>query len=408
MQPTDHYVLISADTHAGGSHEQYREYLDPQYQQAFDDWRGAYKNPFQDLKDTDLRVRNWDGDVRDRQQNADGIVGEVIFPNTVPPFFPNFVLFAQPPTPDEYELRHAGVQAHNRWLADYVAEKPEARAGIGQIFTNDVDDAVADAIWCKEHGLRGGVLISAVPPTCDWIKPLHHPAYDPLWKVCEDLQIPVNSHSGTGGPVYPRSPATPLVHVAEMIFYSQRPLVHMILGGVFERFPNLQFVITEAGCHWVPGLLDQLDSMLKIIRSNEVGEMRLPTESVPPRSATEYFAQSCHVGVSQPRPDDLRVALSDVGLDRLMWGSDYPHEEGTHPYTTEHLRQVTQGMTPEEIQDFLGGNAAKLYGFDLEALRPAAEKFGPTVAEVAARLTELPDDANQALKRAAEQLAARN
>ena len=307
MQPTDHYVIISADSHAGGSHEQYREYLDPQYQQAFDDWRGAYKNPFQDLKDTDLRVRNWDSDVRDGQQNADGIVGEVIFPNTVPPFFPNFVLFAQPPTPDEYELRHAGVQAHNRWLADYVAEKPEARAGIGQIFTNDVDDAVADAIWCKEHGLRGGVLVSAVPPTCDWIKPLHHPDYDPLWKVCEELQIPVNSHSGTGGPVYPRSPATPLVHVAEMIFYSQRPLVHMILGGVFERFPNLQFVITEAGCHWVPGLMEQLDSMLKIIRSNEVGEMRLPTETVPPRSATEYFQQSCHVGVSQPRPDDLRV-----------------------------------------------------------------------------------------------------
>jgi len=89
-----------------------------------------------------------------------------------------------------------------------------------------------------------------------------------------------------------------------------------------------------------------------------------------------------------------------------MWGSDYPHEEGTHPYTTEHLRQVTQGLTPEQIQDFLGGNAAKLYGFDMEALRPAAEKFGPTVAEVAEPLTALPADANQALKRAAEQLAA--
>ena len=69
--------------------------------------------------------------------------------------------------------------------------------------------AIADAIWCKEHGLRGGILISAVPPTCDWIAPLHDPVYDPLWKVCEDLQIPVNSHSGTGGPKYPKSPATP-------------------------------------------------------------------------------------------------------------------------------------------------------------------------------------------------------
>ena len=92
------------------------------------------------------------------------MVGEVIFPNTVPPFFPNFVLFAQPPTPDEYEHRHAGIQAHNRWLADYVSRKPEARAGIGQIFLNDVDDAIADVKWCHENGLRGGVLVGSVPP----------------------------------------------------------------------------------------------------------------------------------------------------------------------------------------------------------------------------------------------------
>jgi len=83
----------------------------------------------------------------------------------VPPFFPSFVLFAQPPTPEQYEHRHAGVQAHNRWMADYVAQKPEARAGIGQIFLNDLDDAIADVAWCKENDLRGGVLVGSVPPT---------------------------------------------------------------------------------------------------------------------------------------------------------------------------------------------------------------------------------------------------
>src|SRR4051794_2477748 len=61
---SEHYTIISADTHAGGSHEQYREYLDPQYRQAFDDWRGEYKNPWKDLRDTSLRVRNWDDDLR--------------------------------------------------------------------------------------------------------------------------------------------------------------------------------------------------------------------------------------------------------------------------------------------------------------------------------------------------------
>ena len=62
-------------------------------------------------------------------------------------------------------------------------------------------------------------------------------------------------------------------------------------------------------------------------------------------------------------------------------------------------------LPPEQIQQIVGGNAAELYGFDLEALRPAADQFGPTVAEIAEPLTELPDDPNQALRRSAGELA---
>jgi predicted TIM-barrel fold metal-dependent hydrolase len=407
MGPDDHYVVITADSHAGGSHAQYREFLDDKYKADFDAWREKYKNPFKDLKDTDLRTRNWDGELRDQQQNEDGIVGEVIFPNTVPPFFPSFVLFAQPPTPEEYEHRHAGIQAHNRWLADFCAQKPEARAGIGQIFLNDVDDAIADVRWCHENGLRGGVLVGNPPVTADWLAPLYDPVYDPLWEACQDLGVVVNAHSGTGGPAYKRAPAMPIVHVQEMIFYSQRPLVYLILGGVFERFPNLTFVLTEAGCAWIPGVLSALDGTMSMLRTGKTGEMRFEGETVPPKSATEYFAQNCYVGMSQPRPADVRAALDPVGIDHVMWGSDYPHEEGTLPFTREHLRQVLGHLAPEQIQQIVGGNAARIYGFDLDALRPAAERFGPTVAEIAEPLVELPADANEALRRSASELARR-
>jgi len=405
VQPDDHYIVISADTHAGGSHQQYREFLAPEFVADFDAWREKYRNPFKDQKDTNLRIRNWDDDVRDGDQNADGVIGEVIFPNTVPPFFPNFVLFAQPPTPEEYEHRHAGIQAHNRWMADYVSRKPEARAGIGQIFLNNVEDAIEDVKWCHANGLRGGILVGSVPPTCDWIKPLYDPIYDPLWAVCEELGVPVNAHSGTGGPVYQKAPAMPLVHFLEIPFYSQRPLAYMILGGVFERFPKLKFVLTESGCAWIPEMLGHLDNLMDSIRSNAVGEMRFDGELVPPRSATEYFKQSCYVGMSQPTPADIAAALGPVGIDRVMWGSDYPHEEGTGPFTKEHLRQVMGHLHPDQVHQILAGNAAKLYNFDLEALRPAADQFGPTVAEVANPLKELPEGANQALLRSAKQLA---
>jgi predicted TIM-barrel fold metal-dependent hydrolase len=405
LGPDDRYIVISADTHAGGSHAQYREYLDPKYRDDFDAWRNKYKNPFKDLKDTSSRNRNWDGELRDEQQNADGIVGEVIFPNTVPPFFPSFVLFAQPPTPEEYEHRHAGVQAHNRWMADYVAEKPECRAGIGQVFLNDVDDTIADIEWCHENGLRGGILVGSVPPTCDWIKPLYHPDYDPIWAKCQELGVVVNAHSGTGGPVYQKAPAMPLVHFLEIPFYSQRPLAYMILGGVFERFPDLKFVLTEAGCAWIPEFLTRMDDLMAGIRSNKVGEMRIEGELVPPKGASEYFATNCFVGTSQPTPADITAAMDVLGIDKIMWGSDYPHEEGTHPFTREHLRQVMSHLEPAQIQQILAGNAAELYGFDLAALQPYADQFGPTVSEISQPLTELPENPNQALTRSAKQLA---
>src|SRR5262245_34130655 len=158
MRPDDHYTIISADCHAGGSHEMYREYLDPQYRDDFDAWREKYKNPFRDLQDGG-RIRNWDDERRITDLERDGMVAEVVFPNTVPPFFPSFVLFARPPKADEYEHRLAGIRAHNRWLVDFCSRFPERRAGIGQIFLNDIDDAIDDVKFIKENNLHGGLLL---------------------------------------------------------------------------------------------------------------------------------------------------------------------------------------------------------------------------------------------------------
>ena len=83
MSAQDHYTIISADTHAGANHETYREYLDPAFHDDFDAWRGQYKNPWKDLRDTSLRVRNWDDERRNADQNADGVVGSTRKPISV-------------------------------------------------------------------------------------------------------------------------------------------------------------------------------------------------------------------------------------------------------------------------------------------------------------------------------------
>jgi predicted TIM-barrel fold metal-dependent hydrolase len=178
-------------------------------------------------------------------------------------------------------------------------------------------------------------------------------------------------------------------------------LVQFILAGIFERFPNLKFAITETGCHWVPPLLKQLDTMLAGIRkTGRTGELAYDTDTVPPLSATEYFRRNCWMGVSQPGLSDI-AAREYLGEDRFMWGSDYPHNEGTGPFTREHLRQVMQGIPEDEVRRLLAGNDAALYDFDLTALAPLAAEFGPTVEEIAEPLTELPDGANEALLRVA-------
>src|SRR4051794_13638221 len=377
MATTDHYTLISADTHAGANHETYREYLAKEYVAEFDAWREKYKNPWKDLRDTSLRVRNWDDERRNADQNADGVVGEVIFPNTVPPFFPSFVLFAPPPDDEDYARRRAGIQAHNRWMVDFCSHFPERRAGIGQIFLNDIDDAIEDAKWIKEHGLRGGILLPNIPPDVKWVKPLYDPEYDRLWAVIQDLDIPIHVHGGTGVPDYGPYEVSMLLYINEVTFYSQRPLVQFMLSGIFERFPRLKFVITETGCAWVPPVLKQMDGFIKqILKTGQTGEIRYSEDQKLKRLASEYFAQNCYMGVSIPGPNDT-AARHEIGIDRFMWGSDYPHDEGTYPFSREHLRQVFPGVEPAEMSKILGENAAKLYGFDLDKLAPLAAKIGP-------------------------------
>jgi predicted TIM-barrel fold metal-dependent hydrolase len=394
--PSDHYTIITADSHAGGSHAAYREYLDPRFHDDFDAWRGKYKNPYKDLGDN-RRLRNWDDEMRMGQQEADGVVAEVVFPNTVPPFFPSFVLFAAPPKPEDYEHRLAGIRTHNKWLVDWCDEFPERRAGIGQIFLNDIDDAIADARWIKEHGLRGGVLLPNVAPDVKWVKPLYDPEYDRLWRVLEELELPVNVHGGTGAPDYGPYQASMLLYINEVSFYSQRPFVHMLLSGVFERFPRLKFVMTETGCAWMPPLLKRLDTVLAKIRdSGSTGEIRYGDESVLPRSASDYFEQNCWMGVSFPRREDAE-ARNKIGLHKFMWGSDYPHDEGTYPFTRECLRAVFHDAEETEMRKLLAENAAHLYDFDLDALAPVAAEHGPTVAEIHQPVLDLPENPNEAL-----------
>ena len=117
-------------------------------------------NPFEDLRGPTSPTATGTSKARLRELEDDGVVAEVIFPNTIPPFFPSGNLLARPPENDEYELRWAGLKAHNRWLVDFCADTPGRRAGMAQVFLNDVDAAVAEVELVEEGcaGYKSGLV----------------------------------------------------------------------------------------------------------------------------------------------------------------------------------------------------------------------------------------------------------
>ena len=384
----DRYTVISSDCHAGADLPDYRPYLEERWHEAFDRWLEGYVSPFRDLTAPDAN-RNWDSGVRQTALEADGIVGEVVYPNTIPPFFPTSGLVTPTPPAADYEMRLAGLRAHNRWLSEWCVEVPGRRAGIGQILLNDVAEAVEDINWIADHDLRGGALLPGIPPGSG-IDPIHSPVYDPVWRACEERGVVVNVHGGGGSPNEGWFPATLVLFVLEASFFSHRPVWSLVMGGVFDRFPELRLVVAEAGSKWIPGTLKAMDAMQAKQDEGRIGALTFIEPLRLGRKPSEYWATNCWVGASFMTHEDA-IDRKLIGVDRIMWGSDFPHEEGTFPFTREALANAYSGVDPAEVALMVGGNAAHVYGFDLHHLDTIAAQIGPEIAQVAQPLDRRPD-----------------
>jgi predicted TIM-barrel fold metal-dependent hydrolase len=396
---TSRYVLISSDGHAGADLWDYKPYLDKEFRDEFDAWAEGFSEPWaqydKELADTDdpnirlgvasaSSVYNWDSDKRIEHLDGEGICAEVLFPNTVPPFYPSGPVTAPAPTtPEEYRYRRAGVTAHNRWLVDFCAQAPGRRAGLAQVFLTDIDDAIADARWAKDAGLAGVMIPS---DHISQLVNLYEHRLDPFWAACADMAIPVHRHSIAVGPpeTEDTGPAVIAVGARETHLFFQRGLGHLMFAGVFERFPDLQFVFSETGCAWIANELKRLDGEVRMGKTKGTTAYPLYHRAVEGLNLTpsEYFARNCHVGASLMMPADVD-ARYDVGVDTIMWGNDYPHHEGSYPYTKLAVRLLFSGLPEDEARKVLGTNAAEVYGFDLDALQPIADRIGPTVEEIA-------------------------
>ncbi len=386
------HLVISSDCHAGLPAAGYRDYLDSKYHEAFDVALPIQIKMMQEaserflIADINKQWREgretqlsgaWDHDERLKVLDEDGVAGEVIFPDGItemntPPFGAGLGLPTEGIVP---ELQWAGSRAHNRWLAEFCQMAPERRAGLAIVpILWDVDEAVKEVHWAKQNGLRG-ILIPSM-----WGKEpaYHHPRYDPVWSACEELDLVVNLHSGAA-PMQDYDTHTGMmgIYISEVAWWSARPLWFMIWGGVLERYPKLKVAITEATAVWVPEILSLLDFRYeKTHYSAKLGDYRSHMSLKP----SEYFQRNVFVGAScMPRRE---VEMRDeIGLENIMWGTDFPHPEGSWPYTRSQMVESFHGIPETELAAMLGGNAARVYGFDTEKLAPIADRIGPEFAE---------------------------
>lgn len=380
----DRYVIISSDGHAGADLRDYRPFLASRWRDEFDAWADAYVNPWGDLLRPDAD-RNWSHEHHARELDADGIAAEVIYPNTIPPFFPSGSLLAPMPSRAEYERRWAGLQAHNRWLAELSAAQPGRRGGIVQILLNDVADAVAEVRWAKAQGcFNGGVLLPGVAPNHPDVRPLWHADYEPLWAVCEELDMVVNHHSGAGLPDYGMDPVARAVQLVEIPIFSHRGLWHLIFAGVFERHPKLKFVMTEQGTGWLPAGLASLDWFYRRMMNEGSAEAMFGGEAARRLSLlpSEYFARNCYVAARAPACRRVRPAPSRQGSTASCGAPTTRTARAPRPTPREALRTTFTNVPVGECTRMLGRTACEVYGFDWSYLSGIAAEIGPTHAEV--------------------------
>jgi predicted TIM-barrel fold metal-dependent hydrolase len=241
---------------------------------------------------------------------------------------------------------------------------------------------VAEVEWAREHGLFGGVVLPAMSTTSG-LRGYSDDYYEPFWSACEANEMVVNLHTGaSGGPTDARqlydAQHGGLLGLYEVFVFTRRPLWFLIFGGVFDRHPDLKVVVTENGVQWLPSLIRDMESFFDTHGG-------APLRNALAMRPGEYFERHVWLGGSLMRRDEAEDR-DEIGVDRLMWGADYPHLEGAVPVHRETLRHVFGGMPEADLRRILGLNAVDLWGFDESLLREAADRTGPTVDDLATPL----------------------
>jgi predicted TIM-barrel fold metal-dependent hydrolase len=372
-------AIISVDGHVKAPRAAYRQYIDPKWRDEFEEWLESVAGTPDGFARDEIKEGQWDPKRRVADLESQGVVAEVLFANGAP-FAGGRLDYA----PDPEQTRQANM-AYNRWVIDFCSEAPGRLFGQALVSFDDVDQAVKDVHWAKEQGLVGILM----PPLYPGSKFFFDPALDPIWTACQEVNLPLSQHGGTGAPNYqPAGFAAFSVLAAEHSFFSGRSLWQLILGGVFDRFPDLRISFIETEAWWIGPMIEMLDQRARYADDWSPFILSLGQSKPYSRLPSEYWASNCYAGISpfsptQVSPSALGSADKAEGgftihSENAMFGVDYPHPETIFPNVIDNARLLA-GMphvSEADARKVLYENAAAVFHLDLEALQPQFDRLG--------------------------------
>jgi predicted TIM-barrel fold metal-dependent hydrolase len=292
--------------------------------------QGGY-DPAQHLKDMQL----------------DGVAGEVLYPSQ------GLFYFKVADTP----LMSAIFRAYNDWLAEFCSTDPERLKGIAMINLDDIQEGIKELERTAKMGFAGAMITEY--PLED--RRYEQPEYEPFWAAAQALDMPLSLHTATRRQGKIRGAGEKTLRDASSratkVFYPATSMCDMIFSGVFERYPNLKLAIVEFELAWVPHLLSSMDYTYR--ERHEEALYRFKDGWRP----SDFFHRNVFLSFQE---DEVGIRLRDIiGVDNMMWGSDYPHSESTFPQSRQILAQILAGVPEDECAKIVGGNTARLYHFDM-------------------------------------------
>jgi predicted TIM-barrel fold metal-dependent hydrolase len=305
---------------------------------------------FQESTYRDARRGGWDPAERLKDMDLDGVEAEVIYTTLG---FRQFWF-------KDAALQRACFRAYNDWLAEYCAYAPKRLAGLALISLYEIDEAVQELQRCRKLGLKGAMIWASPPED----RPYSSPMYDPFWAAAQDLHMPLSLHAITG--MGPESQATRAMgrEIQLMDRYIRavtgadevkRSLTVFIFSGVLERFPGLKLVSAENNVGWLPCVIQRWDQAQESARYMHPAPLQL--------KPSEYFQRQIYATfIDDPVGVMHRHA---IGVENIMWSSDYPHTASTWPHSQEVIARDFKDVPAEEKWEIVRENVTKLYDLDL-------------------------------------------